>query len=306
MQLIIKFSSTITFVIILALSASIVQAVENEIKSSFIKFINTKRTKLKPDEGIVCTDPGNEPKHPDCYNEYGKAKCGGVSGSVSNIPEGAGKPKQQKKKKKKKKKKRQLFSDDNGRRLKSRHKCPRPCGCYLATPPAINGNSIVKVHTSKSTKWEDIKKQLIQWQVPQSMMENYEMATMVDKAQFVNFDFYVQKDKNSATYEMAMGAARKFQGQVEIGYLYTGKVSATVSPAYGCGWTKTKKGKYIFFPTIHTYLLTYILADIHTCLHTYKRRSFWERGKEEETLSYNWNLTGKNRYGKKSIGIFCI
>ena len=69
MQLIIKFSSTITFVIILALSASIVQAVENEIKSSFIKFINTKRTKLKPDEGIVCTDPGNEPKHPDCYNE---------------------------------------------------------------------------------------------------------------------------------------------------------------------------------------------------------------------------------------------
>ena len=76
-----KFSITLTFVVILALSASIAQAVENEIKSSFVKFINTKRTKLKPDEGIICTDPGREPNHPDCYSEQGTAKCGGVAGS---------------------------------------------------------------------------------------------------------------------------------------------------------------------------------------------------------------------------------
>ena len=63
-----------------------------------------------------------------------------------------------------------------------------------------------------------------------------------EKSTFVNFDFYLQPSGDKAEYEVALGAARKHNGVVEIGYLYAGKSSAIVSPSYKCGRAKKKKG----------------------------------------------------------------
>jgi hypothetical protein len=95
----------------------------------------------------------------------------------------------------------------------------------------------------KGANWDEISSTLRTWGVPKELFSQYEMATMFDdQATFINFDFYLQPDGDKAEYEVALGAARKYNGMVEIGYLYAGKASAIISPSYSCGVAKKKKG----------------------------------------------------------------
>ena len=122
-------------------------------------------------------------------------------------------------------------------------RCPYPCGCWLASSPEVDGKAMTKVWKGKGATWEQIKSVLKSWNVPNELENKFPMATicLTKKSTFVNFAFYLQPSGNKAEYEVALGAARKHNGVVEIGYLYAGKSSAIVSPSYKCGRAKRKR-----------------------------------------------------------------
>ena len=219
------------------------------IKEVFKSYITRKLKTGNPGGDIVCTSPGTNPKSPQCFNQVGEQNCVTKAEAMKRwkaMPE----PTQI-----------QIYRQSgliHRRHLgnipfpekfwsarRNNKLCPQPCNCWLAAPPSVDGNSRVQVWRKEGTAgWNEIKAQLTKWQVPKELFTEYEMATMIEKATFVNFDFYVQPKENSAEYEVALGTARMNGGVTEIGYLYAGKAKGILSPEYACGTAKKKKGGF--------------------------------------------------------------
>ena len=264
-------------VLFILFSASIVCNVngiaqtKRSIYESFKVYVQDKVKKSNPGEDIICTSPGTHPKSDLCYNTGGEQNCIALKKAfeqgdttVMNNYKAA------------------LYRNQNiglvyhkrrslYRRLKKGlattpecpnlmdprcpdPRCPSPCGCWLASPPKVDGKSKTKVWKKKDASWNEIKSVLKTWQVPEELESQFEIATMFDdRATFVNFDFYLQPNGDKAEYEVALGAARKNNGVVEIGYLYAGKATAIVSPSYSCGRAKKKKGGWFGKGGTHLY-----------------------------------------------------
>lgn len=245
--------NAICFIITLSLLTSVygrrslIERTKRSILSSFKQYIQTRLKKTDPGPGIICTRPGTKPKSEVCYSTGGEQTCLAKKSALEKMEAS------------KSNKGRNLYR--RGRRMYGVYpqseaelkellltipkECPSPCGCWLASPPKINGKSRTKVWLKKGATWTDVLSTLRTWGVPEELFSQYEMATMFDEqATFINFDFYLQPNGDKAEYEVALGAARKYDGTVEIGYLYAGKASAIISPSYSCGRAKKKKGGF--------------------------------------------------------------
>ena len=218
---------------------------KKSILRSFEGYVEKKIRKTKPADGIVCSKPGTKPKSTACFDKVGKQNCVAAKQAFENLPD---------------KTKRAIYYSRGSRGVappvaySHDKRCPFPCGCWLASPPKVNGKAKTKVWKGEGATWKQIESVLKSWNVPRELRDQFEMATMFDdKSTFVNFDFYLQPDGNKAEYEVALGAARKYNGIVEIGYLYAGKSSAIVSPSYKCGRAKKKKGGFFGKGGTHEY-----------------------------------------------------
>eukprot|EP00944_MAST-04C_sp_MAST-4C-sp1_P004317 g4317.t1 len=235
-----------TLILCLCYTACLVRGsaeTKKSILKSFEGYVANKLRKTKPADGIVCSSPGKSPKSAACFDKVGKQNCLERKKYFDNMsPEIRNQIR--------------LSRGAAPMPLEYVHdkRCPSPCGCWLASPPEVNGKAMTKVWKGKGATWKQIKSVLTSWNVPNELKDRFEMATMFDeKSTFVNFDFYLQPSGNKAEYEVALGAARKYNGVVEIGYLYAGKSSAIVSPSYKCGRAKKKKGGFFGKGGTHEY-----------------------------------------------------
>ena len=182
------------------LFAIVGHATAGEIQSSLARYIQDKVKGGNPVADIVCKSQGKNPKSDQCFDDNAKALC--------NAPAG---------------------------------QCPTPCNCWLTAPPVVDADSRFNTWSKKDATWNEIKAQLNQWAIPNELLGKYEMATMFEeKAEFINFHYYVQADSRRATYQIALGAARTFNGVTEIGYIFV-KTDGILSPFYRCGSTTFKK-----------------------------------------------------------------
>eukprot|EP00943_MAST-04B_sp_MAST-4B-sp1_P006258 g6258.t1 len=247
----IKNSIYLIFTLLLLLTnvygrRSLVKQTKSSILSSFEKYIRKRLKKTDPGPNIICTKPGTKPKSLVCYNTGGEQNCVARQEAYEKY--------EQYKQDKAKSSGRSLYRHERrtyniniDQMLEaSRHvppECPSPCGCWLT-----------KVWVKEGATWDQISSRLRKWGVPEELFSQYEMATMFDEqATFINFDFYLQPNGDKAEYEVALGAARRYDGKVEIGYLYAGKASAIVSPSYSCGRAKKKKGGFFGKGGTHKY-----------------------------------------------------
>ena len=108
--------------------------------------------------------------------------------------------------------------------------CPQPCGCIFSGKPKRKSSSTNKVESSKSkgvvalpkSNWEQVRKVLDDWNVPKETYTQFEMGTLMDRNDFVAFDYFIQPNKNSARYGIAFGATRCHGDTIEFGYMNTG------------------------------------------------------------------------------------
>lgn len=108
--------------------------------------------------------------------------------------------------------------------------CPYPCGCIFSGKPSRKTSSINRVQKLKvkgggcysKENWNQVKKVLDSWNVPDETYDEFEMGTLMDRNDFVAFDYFMQPNKNSARYGLAFGATRCHGQTIEFGYMFTG------------------------------------------------------------------------------------
>jgi hypothetical protein len=108
--------------------------------------------------------------------------------------------------------------------------CPYPCGCIFSGKPKRKTSAINKVQKLKvkgggcysKENWNQVKKVLDSWKVPKETYDEFEMGTLMDRNDFVAFDYFMQPSKNSAKYGLAFGATRCHGETIEFGYMFTG------------------------------------------------------------------------------------
>ena len=108
--------------------------------------------------------------------------------------------------------------------------CPYPCGCIFSGKPKRKTSAINKVQKLKvkgggcysKENWDQVKKVLDSWKVPKETHDEFEMGTLMDRNDFVAFDYFIQPKKNSARYGIAFGATRCHGETIEFGYMFTG------------------------------------------------------------------------------------
>ena len=112
----------------------------------------------------------------------------------------------------------------------SEHQCPFPCGCIFSDKPKRESSSVHKVQKLKvkgggcysRENWNQVRKYLQSWKVPQAAYSEFEMGTLMDRNDFLAFDLYIQPSKNKARYGLAFGATRCHGDTIEFGYMFTG------------------------------------------------------------------------------------
>ena len=108
--------------------------------------------------------------------------------------------------------------------------CPQPCGCIFSGKPKRKSSSTNKVQKlkvkgggcSSKSNWEQVRKVLDDWDVPKETYSKFEIGTLMDRNDFLAFDYFIQPNKNTARYGIAFGATRCHGDTIEFGYMNTG------------------------------------------------------------------------------------
>ena len=53
---------------------------------------------------------------------------------------------------------------------------------------------------SSKMNWDQVRKVLDDWDVPKETYTQFEMGTLMDRNDFIAFDYFIQPNKNSARY----------------------------------------------------------------------------------------------------------
>ena len=112
----------------------------------------------------------------------------------------------------------------------AREVCPYPCGCIFSGKPRRKSSATNKVQKlkvkggscSSRENWDQVKRILDDWKVPKETYTDFEIGTLMDRNDFVAFDFFIQPNKNSAEYGIAFGGTRCHGTTIEFGYMNTG------------------------------------------------------------------------------------
>ena len=136
-----------TLILCLCYTACLVRGsaeTKKSILKSFEGYVANKLRKTKPADGIVCSSPGKSPKSAACFDKVGKQNCLERKKYFDNMsPEIRNQIR---------------YSRGGHMPLEYVHdkRCPYPCGCWLASPPEVDGKAMTKVWKGKGATWSKL------------------------------------------------------------------------------------------------------------------------------------------------------